>query len=214
MKYKLVVFDWDGTLVDSVAHIVECLRVASEKTRTPYPGDVASRRIIGLGMTEALQQLFGERDDEFTERFREAYSGHFFSRTPVAGDFFPGVLDTLQKLRRIGCPLAVATGKSSRGMDAALGALGMEDWFVGVKCADKTASKPDPLMLRQLLSEHVLLPHQAVMVGDTSFDMEMAERACVPAMAVSYGAHEIETLLKYKPLVVLHEFRDILKYVL
>lgn len=213
MKYKLLVFDWDGTLMNSVPHIVDCIRVASEAVGTQFPGEEPSRRIIGLGMHEALETLFGVQDANFVNAFRQAYSQHFFSRMPIGEDFFPGVLSTLQLLRSQGTPLAIATGKSWHGMQRALQALQMEHWFVSVKCADRSASKPDPLMLTELQQEHSLAGHEMLMVGDTSFDLEMAARAGVAGLGVSYGAHPPEELRRLATVGVVDDFKDILNYI-
>lgn len=213
MKYRMLVFDWDGTLMDSVPHIVDCIRGACTVTGAPFPGESAARHIIGLGMREALDALFGPRDEVFVNAFKEAYSRHFFSRPSRREDLFPGVLDVLAMLRSGGGQVAVATGKSWRGMQQALSDLALSDWFDAVQCADQTASKPDPLMLNQLLSRFDCSPEEALMVGDTTFDLEMASRAGMPCIGVSYGAHEERVLRAHGPLEVVSDLRQILGYI-
>ncbi len=213
MKYRLLIFDWDGTLVDSIPHIVGSMQAACDEVGVARVGFEACRQVIGLGMKEALDQVFGARDAEFDEHFRRAYARHFFARPAHKDDFFPGVLDTLHHLRGIGYPLAIATGKSEAGMRTALQALAMEDWFVGVQCADISASKPHPLMVERLLAHNRVRPDEALLVGDTTYDLEMAGRAGVAALGVAYGAHPSGLLKLFAPLAVLAEFKDILEYV-
>ncbi|OZG71306.1 phosphatase [Hahella sp. CCB-MM4] len=213
MKYELVIFDWDGTLADSTGHIVDCIRYACEVTKEGFPGEDAARNIIGLGMHEALLQLFGDRTPEFIDTFRAAYSDHFFRAPMSRDDLFDGAIDTLQQLKDRGCRLAIATGKSRRGMDRALEQLGMGEFFIGVKCADETRSKPNPLMLQMLLEEQRVDPGQAVMIGDTEYDMEMALKIGMPRIGVNYGAHDADRLLSYRPESVISspvELLDIL----
>ncbi len=210
MKYDLVIFDWDGTLADSTHHIVECIRVASEVTGVEFPGVDASLNIIGLGMQEAVVDLFGERNQDFINRFREAYSTHFFSAPISSDDLFTGVLEMLLQIKAKGSLIAVATGKSRRGMDRALQQMGLVEMFHSVKCADETSSKPDPMMLLELLAEFNLAPEQAVMVGDTEYDMDMAARIGMPRIGVSYGAHHEDRLHPYGPAAIVHSANDLM----
>jgi phosphoglycolate phosphatase len=199
MKHKLLIFDWDGTLVDSAHHIVDCIKVACKATGEIFPGQEAAKNIIGLGMHEALVELFGARDEKFTKAFRRAYSEHFFATELDRGNLFPGVLEALEELRGMGYQLAIATGKSRLGMDRVLKSMHMETCFSAIRCADETSSKPDPLMLRELLKEFELATDQAVMIGDTEYDMDMAKRINMPRIAVSYGVHEIERMRVFEP---------------
>lgn len=199
MKHKLLIFDWDGTLVDSAQHIVDSVKSACAVTKEPFPGQAAARNIIGLGMREALTALFGERSEEFNQAFRGAYSQHFFSRPSSRDDLFHGVTEMLQHFRNRGYRLAIATGKSRHGMEIALKAMALEDWFDGVRCADETCSKPDPQMLLELLELFGLSPDQALMIGDTVYDMDMAKRLDMPRVAVTYGVHDIERLQVFGP---------------
>ncbi len=211
MKYDLVIFDWDGTLADSTSHIVDCIRFACEVTKEAFPGEDAARNIIGLGMHEALVQLFGDRDQEFFDIFRVAYSDHFFRAPMSRDDLFEGAIATLQKLKEQGCRLAIATGKSRRGMDRALEQLELGGYFAGVKCADETRSKPDPLMLQLLLEEHDVETARAVMIGDTEYDMEMASKIGMPRIGVNYGAHSVDRLLPHAPEAVVGSPLELLK---
>lgn len=196
--HKLLIFDWDGTLVDSSEHIVQCIKVACSATNEDFPGREAASSIIGLGMHEALTELFGKRDKDFVDAFRHAYSEHFFSITPSRRDLFPGVMDMLEHFRAEGFSMAVATGKSRQGMDYALQSMGLENWFEGVRCADEAKSKPDPQMLRELLQEFDFGADQAIMIGDTEYDMDMAHRINMKRIAVSYGVHDVERMRTYE----------------
>ena len=213
MKYKLLIFDWDGTLADSAQHIVECIKVACEATDETFPGREAAKNIIGLGMREALTELFGERDDDFAQAFRGAYSSHFFSSPPTRADLFPGIIEVLEEFRALGYRLAIATGKSRRGISLSLQGMQLESWFDAVRCADETCSKPDPLMLRELLEEFDLASEQALMIGDTEYDMDMAKRVNMPRIAVSYGAHDIERMRIYEPEGIANQPSDLVEMI-
>lgn len=206
---KLLVFDWDGTLCDSLSRIVLCIRCAAEDVGLPPPAEENAREIIGLGLVDALETLFPGIASELILAMRDSYSRHFveFDREP--SPFFEGVFDTLQTLRDRGYLLAVATGKSRRGLDRVLAARGLQDFFHGSRCADETAGKPDPRMLRELMVQFDAAPEKTLMIGDTEFDLAMAASAGSPSVAVSYGAHHPERLLKYRPLALVERFSEI-----
>lgn len=197
---SMLIFDWDGTLCDSVQRIADCLQLAAADQRLPIPSVEAAREIVGLGMREALEQLFPGIEEKQVLRLRDSYAEHFVREDAEPSAFFPGALEALEDFREQGFMLAVATGKSRRGLDRVLGVLGMSDFFHATVCADETASKPSPLMLNTLLAGQSLSPEAAVMVGDTVFDMEMAQKIAMPRLAVSYGAHSSERLLDYDPI--------------
>jgi len=194
MKYKLLIFDWDGTLVNSSKHIVSSIEHACATTGETFPGREAAENIIGLGMHEAISALFGPRKDDFVEAFRQAYSTYFFARQAHRRDLFPGVMELLELLRSQGFRLAIATGKSRRGMDLALNAMQLGPYFDHVRCADETRSKPDPKMLLELLDAFSLTAEEAIMIGDTEYDMDMAKRINMTKIAVSYGVHNIDRM--------------------
>src|SRR6187431_1621949 len=169
--------------------------------------------IIGLGLPEAIHRLYP--DVELCDRhlLRDAYATHFLSLDEArSSDFFPGVMDTLGRLKADGHTLTIATGKSRRGLDRIFGVLGIADFFHATRCADETASKPDPLMLEELLREFGADAGEAVMIGDTEYDMEMACRINMPRIAVSYGAHHIERLYRYQPELCLDQFDQLLSW--
>lgn len=205
----LLILDWDGTIIDSAAKIVGCMQRAALETGLEPRDEQGIRNIIGLGLGEAIRCLYPEIADATVEQVRESYSRNFVAADQTPCEYFPGVIDTLEALRADGVLLAVATGKSRRGLNRVLGNLGLEDFFHASRCADETCSKPDPLMLRELCEELARPASEAVMVGDTEYDMEMAARFDMPRIGVSYGAHSAERLHKWQPLDVVDEFARI-----
>lgn len=206
----LFVFDWDGTLLDSADRIVAVMQQAAADRGLPPLTKASVRNIIGLGLPEALRVLFPDLPDAELGEVRAAYSRRFIEAEDVPCQLFPGVVDTLDRLRAGGNRLAVATGKSRRGLTRVLAGLGMSDYFDATRCADETRSKPHPLMLHELLVELDVPAVRAVMVGDTEYDLEMAVSAGMPCVAVGYGAHAVERLLPYKPGLVLGQFPELL----
>ncbi len=188
-NYQLVIFDWDGTLIDSAAEIVHAMQLAIAETGLDPRRDEQIRRLIGLGLQDVFLRLYPELGAPDMQALGASYRRLFGSTPRVYGQAFAGVADELQQLRSAGFSLAVATGKSRRGLDRALADVGWGEHFHATRCADETASKPDPLMLEELLWELQVEPGQALMVGDTSYDMEMARRAGVDAVGVSWGVH-------------------------
>ena len=209
-RYKLMVFDWDGTLSDSLDRIVTCLQISADDVGLPVPSDAAGRDIIGLGLREALARLFPDADEGQLLALRESYSRHYVILDETPSPFYDTVMDTLEHLRSRDVLVAVATGKSRRGMDRVLGELGMVDFFHATRCADETRSKPDPLMLHQLMSHFDVTPSRACMVGDTEYDMDMARRAGMPRIGVSYGAHSSDRLARFDLISCVDRLGDIL----
>ena len=205
----LLIFDWDGTLCDSLSRIALCLQLSAADVGLPEPSLAAAKNIVGLGIDEVMRELFPGVDSAMTAKLRAAYSAHFIREDSTPSAFFPGVKEHLEKLREQGFTLAVATGKSRKGLDRVLDAVDMTDFFHSTRCADETASKPHPAMLFSLLEEFNVAPEAALMVGDTSYDMEMARAAQVPRLAVSYGAHTRERLLAYQPIACIDKFESI-----
>lgn len=206
----LVIFDWDGTLIDSSGKIVACMQQAALDSAVAPQTDEAIRNIIGLGLEEALCQLYPQEKVEVRSEIRRHYSIRFVEADQTPCEFFPGVRSTLDLLRQQGVPLAVATGKSRKGLNRVLGNLKMEGYFHSSRCADETASKPNPLMLNQLCGEFNVEPNSAVLVGDTEYDLEMAQRIGMPSVGVAYGVHAPERLQRWQPLTVLERFEALL----
>ena len=209
---RLVIFDWDGTLSDSVSRIARCIQLSANDHQLPMPSFEQAKDIIGLGLREAILQLFPNTGEDLVSAFAATYSAHYRQQDTSPCEFFPQVLDTLTLLHKRNYLLAVATGKSRAGLDRVLRATNLTTMFHSSRCADETASKPQPLMLQELLAQFDLSPHQAVMVGDTEFDMEMAVNADMPRLAVSYGAHSADRLLRYQPLACMDHFSEIINY--
>ncbi len=205
----LFVFDWDGTLCDSTDKIVLCMQKAAAKIGLEQKTADQVRNIIGLGLPEAIRHLYPSIDAAAVSALRSAYSEVYAIEDKVSSQLFPGVLESLHKIRASGFKLAVATGKSRRGLDRVLRNLGLANFFDATRCADETESKPHPKMLNELLLELGSHARDAFMVGDTEYDMEMAMRAEVPCIAVSYGAHALPRLLPYRPVKCLDEFAQI-----
>jgi phosphoglycolate phosphatase len=201
-KYRLVVFDWDGTLMDSAAAIVESIQAASRDLGLPEPSDERARHVIGLGLHDALRfavpELSTERYPEMADRYRH----HYLSRDSELV-LFPGILELLSNLSAQGVALAVATGKSKFGLTRAMKATGLEQCFKATRCADQCSSKPHPQMLLELMAELGLLATDTLMIGDTTHDLAMAANAKVEAVGVSYGAHTKAALKAYAPKSVL-----------
>ena len=206
---KLVIFDWDGTISDSVARIVNSMQSAAVELDMAMPTYLEVKEIIGLGLTEAVFRLFPQASREQVFQLQTSYSRHYRAEDSAPCPFFPGVEETLHQLKADGYQLAVATGKSRAGLDRVLLSLGMENFFHNSRCADETLSKPHPLMLEELLAEFDLPAEAAVMVGDTEFDMEMAVNAGMPRIAVSYGAHHADRLHAFEPLACVDLFSEI-----
>ena len=198
-RFDLLVFDWDGTLMDSAACIASSLQAACADLGYAVPSDRDARYIIGLGLNDALAHVLpGVPATEYA-RVAERYRHHFLQRDSGT-TLFSGAAEMLQSLHSGGCLLAVATGKSRRGLDRALAATGLAQYFHATRCADEGYSKPDPEMLHRLLDHLKIDSARALMIGDTTHDMQMAQAAGMERLAVTHGAHERCELLEYRPL--------------
>jgi phosphoglycolate phosphatase len=211
--FLLFIFDWDGTLIDSKAKITHSMQHAARDMGWEPLADHLIHNIIGLGLPEAIFQLYPQTSELERDRLRDFYAANFIRLDgEKSSDFFPSVQETLEVLRLQGHILAIATGKSRKGLDRILGALEMSNYFDATRCADETASKPHPLMLEELLAHFNVGADDAVMIGDTEYDMEMALRINMPRIAVSYGAHHIDRLHQYKPELCLDQFDQLLEW--
>lgn len=207
--YKLLIFDWDGTLIDSQARIIASMQTAAEELGHEPLGSEAVRNIIGLGLPEAIRALIPSIDEPALEQMRDRYAHHFLVQNETPTELYPGVEKTLYRLKEQGYRLAVATGKSRRGLDRVLEQTQLGPLFEITRCADETRSKPHPLMLNQILAETGVAASDAVMVGDTEYDLEMGTHAGVGTVAVSYGAHHLDRLRGHKPLTEIHHFPEL-----
>ncbi len=193
MSYELVVFDWDGTLMDSTRLIASCIQCACGDLGLEVPEEGAARYVIGLGIVDSMRHIAPGLDAEGQRRLGERYRHHFLSREHEA-PLYPGVPELIADLHARGVRMAVATGKARRGLERALDATGLRPWFEATRCADEGFAKPHPDMLLALLDRTGVEAARAVMVGDTVHDLELAANAGVDAVAVSYGAHDAALL--------------------
>lgn len=211
-KPRLFIFDWDGTLMDSERQIVHCMQMAAHDLGLVVPSSDQVRVIIGLGLPEAILKLFPTYSRELRERIRHAYARHFVAEAGGRSELFAGARELLEGLRERGYLLAVATGKSRLGLDRVLNQVGMINFFDTTRCADETASKPDPRMLREILVSLSVFPGEAVMIGDTSFDLEMAARAGMPSVGIAHGVHTMAVLEKHRPLSIVPDLHVLAQY--
>lgn len=193
--YSLIVFDWDGTLMDSEAKIVNAMQAAVADVEMPFRSREQIKDIIGLGLPEALSALFSDIDKRQSGVMIEAYRHHFLFMDQTPMPMFEGVAEMLETLNRQEYWLAVATGKARKGLDRVLDECNLRHHFHITRCADECFSKPHPLMMEEIMDFIGVAPGQTLMVGDSEYDMLMAQNAGVDALAVSYGVHEKERLL-------------------
>lgn len=209
MKFELIVFDWDGTLMDSEMRIVTCLQSAFADLGLSAPTHEAARNIIGLGLEEAMLQLLPGSDAATRADLVVQYRRHFLVTDQTPSVLFSGARELLDWLAGQGRLLAVATGKSRVGLDKSLAETGLGDLFHATRCADETFSKPHPQMLLELMDTLGASPTETLMVGDTEYDMQMAHNASVDALAIGHGVHAPERLLSHAPLACLDSLHAI-----
>ena len=212
-RFEVIIFDWDGTLIDSVDWIVHCIHQAAAHYQCTIPSIQATKDIIGLSIENAVNQLFPDVDAETKHHLTTHYSQHFFAKEITVNDLFPGVYEMLQALTTKGYRLAIATGKRSSGLAQAVEATGVGHFFASSRCSDQTASKPDPLMLNEIIAELGVEKQRTLMVGDSIHDLQMALNAGIASVAVSCGANDAKTLQKYQPLMCLSYPTDLLNFI-
>ncbi len=206
--FDLIAFDWDGTLFDSTALITRSIQAAVRDVGGTVPSDLAASHVIGMGFTQALAHAAPDVPKERYQELGARYRHHYMARQDDIS-LFDGVLPMLEALRQRSHYLAVATGKSRTGLDAALRAVQLQGLFDASRTADQTAGKPDPLMLHELAREFDLPPERILMVGDTTHDLQMARNAGCASVAVSYGAHPPDGFAALQPLFVADTVRDL-----
>lgn len=204
-QFDLIVFDWDGTLVDSTHAIVESIQSAAEDAGLPIPSAEASRGIIGLELHRAIATLFEDATEAQILYLAERYRYHFLVRDHAI-PMFEGVAAAMEELVEEGFMLSVATGKTRRGLDRAMATTQLHPHFLASRCADECFSKPHPQMLQELMDELGVLPERTLMIGDTAYDLQMARNAGVSSLAVSYGAQPLESLLEHAPVAHFDRF--------
>ncbi|MEZ8080234.1 HAD family hydrolase [Enterovibrio norvegicus] len=212
-QYKLVIFDWDGTVMDSVARIVSCLEEAARLTGgLPTLSPEQLKQMIGLSLEKGFVFLYPDVPFSLFETWKAHYGQQFRDDNPTPHAFYPGVTDTLDTLKNAsGKVLGVATGKSRIGLDRAMGETDSQHFFAATRTADETLSKPDPLMIHALLEELGINQEQAVMIGDTSHDMLLANNAGIDAIGITWGVHDAATLSQYHPVAIINTLPELLK---
>lgn len=212
-QFDLIVFDWDGTLANSTQMIVDCMRQSAMDAQLPVPTEADASQIIGLGMREAVRVLFGDLSSSDYARLTDRYREYYFAQDE-ATPLFEGVKEALPEFRALGFDLAVATGKGRNGLNKSLQMTGLAAYIQTTRTVDECFSKPHPQMLEELMEVHVSLPERTLMVGDTTFDLQMAQNAGVASVGVTYGAHAKEKLLGHAPMAVLDSFQQVREWIL
>ena len=205
--FDLIAFDWDGTLFDSTQIITRCIQAAVKDVGGTVPSDKDAAYVIGLGLMQALAHAAPDVPQHMYPQLGERYRHHYQLHAHDLS-LFDGVLPLLAVLKARGYLLAVATGKSRSGLDEALQSVQLKGVFDASRTADKTAGKPDPKMLHELMAELGTTAKRTLMVGDTTHDLQMAVNAGCPSLGVSYGAHEPSSFAALKPLHIAHSVQD------
>ena len=208
MKYSLVIFDWDGTLANSTDRIVDSMLQAAKECDLEVLTANTVKQIIGLGLPEALQRLWPASTRQQRQQMTAVYARYFVEDSKVPMGFYDGALDMLSQLQAK-VSLAVATGKSRKGLDRLLQVYDLQTMFDITRCADETRSKPNPQMLEEILACTNFNVEQAVMIGDTTYDLDMARALGMDAVGVSYGAHSIEQLQQSEPRLIVDSVAEL-----
>jgi phosphoglycolate phosphatase len=207
-QFDLIVFDWDGTLMDSTATIVKCIQASAKDLGLPVPDDRSAAYVIGLGLLDAMQASLPGVDPKFYPRMVERFRYHYLAQDQELS-LFEGTREMLQDLSQQGYFLAVATGKSRVGLNRSLDSVKLLSLFDATRCADETFSKPHPAMLQELTRELGQDLRRTVMIGDTTHDLQMALNAGAAGVAVEYGAHGVEELRAMNPMYAASSIADL-----
>jgi len=212
-QFPLLVFDWDGTLVDSIERIVTSLQFASKQALDVQLSENQARDVIGLGLMEAIAKLHPELDakqhaDELN-RIADAYRQHYLHDNTVPAPLFNGVNRLLEELRDEGYTLAISTGKSRAGLEQSINEHQLAEYFASTRCAGENKSKPHPEMLHEILGELNFPAAQTLMIGDSEHDLKMANNAHVQCIGVTHGVHDAATLNKHNPLTCLADITEL-----
>ncbi len=207
-RFELLVFDWDGTVLDSTRAIVQAMQAACRDLGLPEPDEQCARQVIGLGLGDALRLVAPGLSVDCYPQMSDRYRHHYLS-CDRSLNLFEGIPALMAELHAQGFCLAVATGKGRRGLNRALGDSGLGHFFSSTRCADECFSKPHPQMLHELMAELAVSPEQTLMIGDTTHDMQMAKNAAVAGLAVSYGAHPPAQLLALSPLALVDNVAEL-----
>ena len=203
-KYNLLIFDWDGTVADSVHHIVTAMEAVIASSELPARSRTEILGIIGLGMQEAVATLYPDIDIALRQQMVQSYGQNYLALSTGKTLLFPKAKETLELLRDAGFLLAVATGKSRRGLERVFVETEIKHYFHTSRCADETFSKPHPQMLIEIMQSLDMKPAETLMIGDSQHDLQMAANANVASIAVSYGAQPLQYLQQFNPLTHLN----------
>jgi phosphoglycolate phosphatase len=207
-RYDLIVFDWDGTVMDSTAVIAGSIQAACRDLGLPEPSDEDARHVIGLGLGQALRHAVPSAPESMYEPLADRYRFHFLAQDQSI-PLFEGARETIAELHGAGYWLGIATGKSRAGLERVLDSSGLKGYFHATRTADQTFSKPNPAMLFELMDELAIEPERTLMIGDTTHDVQLAQNAGVDVVAVGYGAHPPEQLLELGPLALMADFAEL-----
>lgn len=207
-RYDLIVFDWDGTVMDSTAVISGSIQSACKDLGLSVPSDETARHVIGLGLDQALRYAVPDLTEERRPELVARYRHHFLAQDQQI-PLFDGARETISELHEKGYWLGVATGKSSVGLNRAMESSRMTHYFHATRTADQTFSKPNPAMLFELMDELGVSAERTLMVGDTTHDLQMAINAGVDSIAVGHGAHPAEQLEELQPLAMVENFHEL-----
>ena len=197
-RFKLLIFDWDGTLKDSIHHISSAIQQSFRDVGLIVPSDFRARFVIGMGLNDAMNYLDPDLSPKMIKKIGAQYRKHFLKLNNT--QLFPNISRGLYALKERGFQIAICTGKTQKGLSDELSSHGMSDIFIATRCADQDEPKPNPKMIFSLISQLSVTPGDAIMIGDTSHDMDMANRAGIASLGVSYGAHPARILSDYTPL--------------
>jgi len=208
--YDLIVFDWDGTLVDSIDWIVECIQDVADDQNLIKPSKQACKDVIGLSLSEAMLQLFPDISDEDKAAMVASYRTSYVAKGISKNDLFLDALPVLDALKKMNKTLAIATGKGQAGLDRGLDGTGVRDYFEHLRCADNMQSKPSPHMLFDIMKESQVEPEKILMIGDSTLDLIMAKNAGVASIGVTTGAHSLETLNEHASIGCISRLSELL----
>lgn len=206
---KLVIFDWDGTLMDSIGRIVSSMQNAAQKAAVPVPDEATAASVIGLSLDKAIETLFPNQDAQTRQRLFDLYRQEYIELNTTATPLFEDALTCLQLFRDNGYLLAVATGKARAGLQRAMDSVGLTDFFDTSICADESESKPSPAMLLTVLERFSLSSDDAIMIGDSVHDLKMAQAAGMASIGVTMGADCAERLAQFSPIAVVDSLTEL-----
>lgn len=212
-KFDLIVWDWDGTLANSTGMITDAIVQAAQQVGLPALDPKAASNIIGLGLKESIHALFGDLPPELAQKLAVQYSANYYAGEQAI-PLFAGAKSTIIELSRRGYKLAVATGKGRRGLNLALEHCGLTQYFHETRTVDECFSKPHPQMLDEIMDACVVTPERTLMIGDTSYDLQMAKNASVQAVAVTFGAQSRDKLMGYNSIEMFHHFDELSAWLL